>query len=85
MLTLVAAASNMNVMQSADPRPFRCGEVSLYNPHVHHQRRVNAAFRTYEGCSGSSWNLVIKFSFIDIILSFFEISQVNINELTSRS
>ena len=25
----------------------------------------------YEGCSGSSWNLVIKFLFIDIILSFF--------------
>ena len=26
---------------------------------------------TYEGCSGSSWNLVIKFSNIVIILSFF--------------
>ena len=40
---------------------------------------------TYEGYSESSWNLVKKFSFIDIILSFFEISQVDINELTSCS
>ena len=39
----------------------------------------------YVGCSGSSWNLVIKCSNIYIILSFFEISQVDINELASRS
>ena len=26
---------------------------------------------SYEGCSRSSWNLVIKISNIDIILSFF--------------
>ena len=41
--------------------------------------------RYYEGCSGSSWNLVIKVSNIDIILSFFDIAQVDINELSSRS
>ena len=39
---------------------------------------------TYVGCSGSSWNLVINFLFMDIILSFFPISQVDITELTSR-
>ena len=39
----------------------------------------------YAGCSESSWNLVIKVSNIDIILSFFDISQVGINELTSSS
>ena len=39
----------------------------------------------YEGCSGSSWNLVIKCSNIDILLSCFEISQVDIIELASDS
>ena len=39
----------------------------------------------YEGCSESSWNLVIKFSNINIILSFYEILQVDIYELASRS
>ena len=39
----------------------------------------------YEGCSESLWNLVIKFSNINIILSFYEISQVDIFELASRS
>ena len=39
----------------------------------------------YVGCSGSSCNLVIKGLNIDINLSFFHISQVGINELTSRS
>ena len=34
-----------------------------------------------EGCSGSSWNLVIKCSNIDILLSCFDISQVDIMEL----
>ena len=33
----------------------------------------------YKGCSGSSWNLAIKVSNIDIILSCFDISQVDIN------
>ena len=41
--------------------------------------------QTYVGRSGSSWNLVIKRSNIYIILSFFEISQVDIYELASRS
>ena len=39
----------------------------------------------YEGCSGSSWNLVIKCSNIDILCSYFEISQVDIIELASHS
>ena len=39
----------------------------------------------YEGCSGSSWNSVIKCSNIYISFSFFEILQVDFNELTSRS
>ena len=39
----------------------------------------------YEGCSGSSWNFVIKCSNIDILLSCFDISQVDIIELASRS
>ena len=38
-----------------------------------------------EGYSGSSWNLVIKCSNIDILLSCFDISQVDIIELASRS
>ena len=37
----------------------------------------------YESCSESSWNLVIKFSNINIIFSFYEISQVDIYELAS--
>ena len=40
---------------------------------------------TYEDCSGSSWNLVIKCSNIDILFSCFEISQVDIIELASCS
>ena len=39
----------------------------------------------YEGYSGSSWNLVVKCSNIFIILSFFEISEVDIYELVSGS
>ena len=39
----------------------------------------------YEGCSESSWNLVIRFSNINIILSFYDISQVGIYELASCS
>ena len=35
----------------------------------------------YEGCSGSSWNLVIKCSNINILHSYFEILQVDIIEL----
>ena len=34
----------------------------------------------HEGCSESLWNLVIKFSNINIIRSFYEISQVDIYE-----
>ena len=46
---------------------------------------AEVAFLTmYEGCSGSSWNLVIKCSNIDNLLSCFEISQVDI-ELVSHS
>ena len=46
----------------------------------------NSLIVLYVGCSGSLWNLVIKVSNIaDIILSFFDISQVGINELTSSS
>ena len=37
----------------------------------------------YEGYSRSSWNLVVKCSNIFIILSFFEISEVDIYELAS--
>ena len=39
----------------------------------------------YEGCSGSSWNLVIKCSNVDILHSYFEISQMGIIELASHS
>ena len=39
----------------------------------------------YEGCSGSLWYSVIKCSNIDIFLSCFDISQVDIIELASRS
>ena len=39
----------------------------------------------YEGCSGSSWNLVIKCSNIDIRHSHFGISQVDINKLAPHS
>ena len=39
----------------------------------------------YEGYSGSSWNLVIKCSNTVILLSCFDISQVDIIELASRS
>ena len=39
----------------------------------------------YEGCSGSSWNLVIKCSNIDILLLGFEISQVDIIKLAPHS
>ena len=39
----------------------------------------------YEGCSGSSWNLVIKCSNTDMLLSCFDRSQVDIIELASRS
>ena len=38
----------------------------------------------YVGCSGSSWNLVIKVSNIDIILSCFDISQVDIFKEKAR-
>ena len=40
---------------------------------------------TYEGCSGSSWNLVIKCSNIDILLSYFEIPQVDIIDFVHHS
>ena len=43
------------------------------------------AFWTYEGCSGSSWNLVIKCSNVDILHSYFEISRVDIIELAPHS
>ena len=46
---------------------------------------VSILDEAYEGCSGSSWNLVIKCSNIDIPLSCFNISQVDIFELASRS
>ena len=39
----------------------------------------------YEGCSGSSWNLGIKCSNIDILHSYFEISQVDTIELAPHS
>ena len=39
----------------------------------------------YTSCSGSSWNLVIKCSNIDILNSYFEILQVDIIELAPNS
>ena len=48
-------------------------------------KRLTCRSVVYVGCSGSSCNLVIKDLNIDINLSLFDISQVDINELTSRS
>ena len=62
------------VLNKLKPRGFRVTSLSTYD------------FSTlYVGCSGSSCNLVIKVLNIDINLSFFYISQVDINELTSRN
>ena len=46
---------------------------------------MNEEKGNYEGCSRSSWNLVIKCSNIDILNSYFEISQVDIVELAPHT
>ena len=51
----------------------------------HQKYDRSAGVYMYEGCSGSSWNLVIKCSNIDILHSYFEISQVDIIELAPHT
>ena len=67
----VSGEENASVSCTETPKS---SEIFDFSPH-----------QSYVGCSGSSWNLVIKCSNIYIILSCFEISQVDINELASRS
>ena len=59
------------------------GDIVKGSMMVHFQRVVTVC--SYEGCSGSSWNLVITCSNIDILFLCIEISQVDIIELASRS
>ena len=64
---------------------YRLISVSAKTLYVFIRNHVESFNVTYVGCSGSSWNLVIKISNIDIILSLFDISQVDINGVISHS
>ena len=52
---------------------------------VKQKKKINSNNPVYGSCSGSSWNLVIKCSNIDILHSHFEISQVDIIESAPHS
>ena len=61
-----------------------CAQYNVWDKYflMKHQKSVTSV---YEGCSGSSLNLVIKCSNINILHSYFEILQVDIIELAPHS